>query len=642
MRIELEHTREDWQAYIHFLVERSRSHRRNFWLALLGTAAAIPVIFHVFERLDAFDFDVFSAVAGVLLVYLVVLVIARLQRSAGGIPESWLGPHIYELREDGIHTRNANGTGIVHWRAVREVHDAPGHLFLRLDNITTLVIPKRSLDAHGGAEAVRAEIERLRRSASSAVAQEDGMPAAADSTAVSADTASPTVTVTSAPDSGWAALPRNLLAGLRLVTFFPVGPRHFRPSARQTALLTLIAAGVWVFFERLQVEGEVAISWYAVAEIAWLAAVATVLFLLLTSRLQTPDSSARLFTAVASTLPFLVLLGLLAAEATARLDWHEWTALVLAILVGAILFRTQRIAIGEHVAPAVGRALLTVVGVWAVFATTVYARPEVWFSPQAGAEAEAEWYAAEATLFDQPDLVDALLEQVRPGTPGRVETYFVGFAGFGHQKVFDKEAHFASQAFGRRLDLDGRALHLINTPQPEAAAPLATVSGLQRALAGVAQRMNVEEDVLLLFLTSHGSEDALLSVNQDVLPLAPLAGPELRAALDASGIQWRIIIISACHSGSFIPHLSDERTMIVTAAHADRSSFGCDDVRELTYFGEAFLRDAMPVSRDLLDAVARAKNLIAEREESEGLEPSEPQLFVGGQMKAKLAEIPFR
>jgi hypothetical protein len=148
--------------------------------------------------------------------------------------------------------------------------------------------------------------------------------------------------------------------------------------------------------------------------------------------------------------------------------------------------------------------------------------------------------------------------------------------------------------------------------------------------------------VLLLFLTSHGSEDAELSVSQGYLPLDELDGRTLRTALDDSGIRWRVIVISACHAGSFIPKLSDERTLIIAAAHADKSSFGCSDERELTYFGEAFLRDALPASSDLLDAFARARELVTAREIEEGQEPSDPQLFVGAQMKAKLAEMPLR
>ena len=60
--------------------------------------------------------------------------------------------------------------------------------------------------------------------------------------------------------------------------------------------------------------------------------------------------------------------------------------------------------------------------------------------------------------------------------------------------------------------------------------------------------------------------------------------------LDESHIRWRVIIVSACYSGIFIPVLKNDSTLIMTAADSRHSSFGCDDTRDLTYFGEALLQ----------------------------------------------------
>jgi hypothetical protein len=234
------------------------------------------------------------------------------------------------------------------------------------------------------------------------------------------------------------------------------------------------------------------------------------------------------------------------------------------------------------------------------------------------------------------------VERLSAGTPGKTDAYFLGFAGYGEQGVFQKEIRFANDAFGKRMDLDGHAVQLVNSPEPaDDTTPLATTSGLTRSLAGIARKMNLGEDVLFLFLSSHGSEGEI-SVSQGYLPLQDLDSQALRKALDEAAIQWRVIMISACHAGSFIPDLSGERTLIITAARADRSSFGCSDDRDLTYFGEAFLRDALPVSTDLLDAFERAKVLVTAREREEGAEPSDPQVSVGAQIESKLAEIPLR
>jgi hypothetical protein len=273
---------------------------------------------------------------------------------------------------------------------------------------------------------------------------------------------------------------------------------------------------------------------------------------------------------------------------------------------------------------------------------------EFWFPPsteEVAPEAEANPGDAERALFRQSDLIDAALARVEPGTRGVTETYFLGFAGFGKQHVFDKEVRFARSALGARIDLAGHTLDLINVPEPDAETPFATVSGLRRALVGIAKRMNLDEDVLVLFLTSHGSANAELSVAQGELPLDGLRGAELRDALDDAGIRWRIVVISACHSASFIPHLEDPQTLVATASRADRKSMGCSEERELTYFGEALFRDALPRSEDLLGALALAREVVERHEREEKVaesERSEPQVFVGARMREKLAELKFR
>jgi hypothetical protein len=89
----------------------------------------------------------------------------------------------------------------------------------------------------------------------------------------------------------------------------------------------------------------------------------------------------------------------------------------------------------------------------------------------------------------------------------------------------------------------------------------------------------------------------------------------------------------------FIDALKSETTAIVTASDAAHSSFGCQEDRELTWFGEAFLKDALPSSDSLEEAFGRAAKLIAQREESEHEAHSNPQLYVGALMRHKLKEL---
>ena len=42
--------------------------------------------------------------------------------------------------------------------------------------------------------------------------------------------------------------------------------------------------------------------------------------------------------------------------------------------------------------------------------------------------------------------------------------------------------------------------------------------------------------------------------------------------------------------------------MVITAARADRTSFGCADENDFTYFGRAFFNEALPASGSFFEA----------------------------------------
>jgi len=247
--------------------------------------------------------------------------------------------------------------------------------------------------------------------------------------------------------------------------------------------------------------------------------------------------------------------------------------------------------------------------------------------------------ATEELFYDQPAEIAAAVSRVEPSRAGRPAAYFVGFAGDGAPGVFRREAQFAAQAFGARYGSGDRTVLLINDEQDRDSYPLASVSGLEQTLKLLAARMDPEQDVLVLFLTSHGSKDGL-EVENGSLPLAQLAPTDLREALDESGIRWRIVVVSACYAGVFVDVLKNDTTAVVTAADAEHSSFGCESDRELTWFGEAFLKDALPGSASLEEAFHKAAGLIAKREDTEHETHSNPQLYIGPLIRKKLAELP--
>ena len=268
--------------------------------------------------------------------------------------------------------------------------------------------------------------------------------------------------------------------------------------------------------------------------------------------------------------------------------------------------------------------------------------PDVW-NPRdgtvMGTASEDVLADRETALFEQADRIDAALEPVQRDDTAAPQAFFLGFAGVGDQKVFAQEIGLASRVLGERFHVGDRHLSLINDQRDLERAPLASVTALNYALQGIAERMDTGKDVLFLSISSHGSEEPSIAVSNSGFPLASLTPEDLAETLHESGIQWRVIVISACYAGGFIDALRDPKTIIITAAAKDRTSFGCSNDSDLTYFGEAFYQDALPGAKSLRGAFEAAKKAIAAREQSEHETPSNPQAYFGAEMEAKLAAM---
>jgi hypothetical protein len=226
-------------------------------------------------------------------------------------------------------------------------------------------------------------------------------------------------------------------------------------------------------------------------------------------------------------------------------------------------------------------------------------------------------------------MLERLTAALEPGRPGRVDLYFLGFASYATEDVFFKEIGFVHELFDRRFATRGRSLRLVNSLETLGRLPLANVSNLRIALDAIAAKMNPDEDVLFLYLTSHGSPDHELAVRFWPLRLNDFPAATLKTLLDDAGIRYRVIVVSACYSGGFIDAVKDESSLIITAARGDRTSFGCGHEQDFTYFGEAFFAEALELEPSFVEAFGMARERIASREQAEGLEPSQPQIHLG-------------
>jgi hypothetical protein len=206
----------------------------------------------------------------------------------------------------------------------------------------------------------------------------------------------------------------------------------------------------------------------------------------------------------------------------------------------------------------------------------------------------------------------------------------VSFGLFGDQDVFRNEATGAAQIVSNRFGGDPVTVKF-NTKRTGGA----TTRALNATLQVTAGKLDRDNDVLFLILTSHGSHDGLAVVagrlNQILTPAA------LGGMLDRAGINHKVIVISACYSGVFIPRLARPDAMVITAADAEHSSFGCQDKAKWTYFGDAFFNVALRRADNLQDAFARARTIVRDRETREGFTPSNPQM-AGGENVEPLLE----
>ncbi len=339
---------------------------------------------------------------------------------------------------------------------------------------------------------------------------------------------------------------------------------------------------------------------------------------------------------VLSVAPYALTLFWFAGDTT-LVAARPLTALLVSLLYLLVLSaRTLRAAYGFVYLRATFVAILVVLASPWILAT-LNLDTRLWVADDIQDQQDADDTAAEVepVLYDQPARIAAAVERVTPSTGDTPAVFYLGFAGDGDQSIFKREALFAQNVFADHFGSGDRSVELINDVDDRDSFPLATVSGLTDALKLLGSRMNVEQDVLVLTLTSHGSKDGL-AVSNGTLPLLQLGPAELREALDESGIRWRVIIISACYSGIFVEPLKTNGTLIMTASDADHTSFGCADDRDLTYFGEAFLKDSLPAAGTLEAAFKKAADLIRHREGDEHLEHSNPQLYVGPTIRQKL------
>jgi hypothetical protein len=248
----------------------------------------------------------------------------------------------------------------------------------------------------------------------------------------------------------------------------------------------------------------------------------------------------------------------------------------------------------------------------------------------APANAPADIAASQAALLQDE------IGHLAPQRKGTIDIYVLALAGWADQDVFIKELDGALAAIAEVLPIKDHVVRLVNHRATLGSIPLANAQNFAAAVHGIADRMDKDEDVFVLLMTSHGSPRgfALQMPGQAITELTPL---QVSWTLDSEGIKNRVVIVSACYSGIFLPSLNNANTIVMTAADSRSTSFGCAPERDWTYFGDALFRQSIEKGVDFQHAFDHARALIQGWELMDHAPPSHPQASFGPALVEKLA-----
>jgi hypothetical protein len=233
---------------------------------------------------------------------------------------------------------------------------------------------------------------------------------------------------------------------------------------------------------------------------------------------------------------------------------------------------------------------------------------------------------------------EAALGQLQPQRAGTVDAYVV-VAGLDTDPVFDREAREAGRVLAQRFGAEGRTITLAEDEGFEHADAAGTPAHLAAAIAKAESLMDPKEDVLVLYTTSHGTPRAGLFYKHAIYGSGIITPAQLSQMLAAGGAQNRLVILQACFSGQFVPALANPKTVVVTAASAMRSSFGCTATNDWTFFGHALINQSMRTPDTFVRQVRRAFVSIMAWEDKLKIEPSLPQVSIGSDTAAWLAAL---
>ena len=561
-----------------------------------------------------------------------------------------LGPQALAITADALVHEGCGTTARMAWSILKQVVQHRNKLLIILRNYSFLVVP---FQAFSSVEQRDAWIAALREHVPAGAWNASPAQALKRTIDAPAHRAQPAQVAFATSFTTAFGLNENLRAGARLAFFRRVQQEDFVSTAEAFIVLVVMTLMMLLAFGIIYVGINGQFNYDELPR-ALLFVPLTLLLGVVAAR-RTGDRSLLLALPVALVAASLVAnlvcgsLALLMQQkiivmATKHWKWlfylqiAWWTAIILVAswrLVPAPA-RSRRAA-GIAM---LGVALLVAPALW-------YPRDHLWIpAEESGVQSKVdEKYFAladEKGFYAQHEALQRALSALLPERPGIIDLYMLTVGLYAGEDVFMKEVKFIDALMRQRFDANGRSLVLLNNPKTVHEFPLASATSLSAALKHIGGVMNRDEDVLVLYVSSHGSEKHNLSVDFWPLRLKPINPAELKQALDASKIKWKVVVVSACYSGGFVEPLKDEYTLIITASSATKTSFGCGNESDATYLAQALFDEALRNTHSFETAFEQARKTILQREQAQKHEPSDPQIFVGAAIREKLLQVEKR
>lgn len=329
-------------------------------------------------------------------------------------------------------------------------------------------------------------------------------------------------------------------------------------------------------------------------------------------------------------------------------DWLAggtgWTWLVYSLMWIWLMLVAWRVT--AAVTPSRGAQTLVIIGVLLIEAfagSQLDSRP--WQADYAdqeptSASSEESLTLSQDVFEDQQALLTETLAAVTSRQGEHINVFGLVYAPYA-QSVFVRESAMVAGVLQDRFGATGHIVQLVNHPSVTDSIPWATNQNLRASLQVLARQMDRENDVLVVYLSSHGGSDFKLATQHPPLDVAELTPQMLRSMLDEVGVRNRVIAVSACFSGGWIEPLASDNTLVMTAADATHTSYGCGSLSELTFFGRALFDEQLRKGYSFEDAFAAARPIIQQREiegkKEDGF--SNPQIAIGHGIRAVLAKL---